>query len=112
MDAPRNKEEGYRQAISKYESIAKDQSTKKETIRQMAEEDQKTYDSLNYRDDQFDLSDTMVALAISLLAMTALTHKRWLFLVALVPTFLGVLMGLSGLLGWHIHSDVVARLLS
>src|SRR5215510_133328 len=54
VDAPRNKEEGYRQAISKYEAIAKDQSTKKETIRQMAEEDQKTYDSLNYRDDQFD----------------------------------------------------------
>ena len=73
-------------------------------------QDQKTYDNLNYRDDQFDLSDALIALAISLLAMTALTHKRWLYWVALVPTSFGVLMGLAGLLGWHLHSDALARL--
>lgn len=44
--------------------------------------------------------------------MTALTHKRWLYAVAMVPTAFGVLMGLAGLLGWHIHSDLLARLLS
>lgn len=68
--------------------------------------------ALNYRDDQFDLSDALVAIAISLLAVTALAHKRWLFRLALVPTFFGVLMGLAGLLGWKLHSDVLARLLS
>ena len=44
---------------------------------------------------------------ISLLAVTALTHKRWLYWVALVPTVGGVVMGLAGLLGWHIHPDTV-----
>jgi hypothetical protein len=53
-----------------------------------------------------------VALAISLLALTALTHKRWMYWIALVPTGLGVLMGLAGLLGWHVHPDSLARWLS
>jgi len=112
VGASPNKEAGYRDAISKYEAIVKDQSTKKEAVRQMAEEAQKTYDSLNYRDDQFDLCDTLLALAISMLAMTALTHKRWLFGIAMLPTFFGVMMGLAGLLGWHIHSGTLSRLLS
>ena len=54
----------------------------------------------------------MLALAISLMAMTALTQKRWLFALALVPTLFGVIMGLAGLLGWHIHPDALTRLLS
>jgi hypothetical protein len=95
-----------------YEAMAADQKVKKDSLRTQAEADQANYDALNYRDDQFDLSDALIALAISLLALTALTHKRWLFLVALVPTILGVLMGLSGLLGWHIHPDTITRLLS
>jgi hypothetical protein len=99
-------------AIVKYKALVADQATKKDSLRVQAESDQKTYDSLNYRDDQFDLSDTLVALAISLLALTALTRKRWLFWVAMVPTALGALMGLAGLLGWALHPDSLIRLLS
>jgi hypothetical protein len=73
-----------------------------------AEANQKDYDRLNYRDDQFDLSDSALALAISLLAVTSLTQKRFLFLVALIPIGVGILMGLAGLFGWHIHSDALA----
>jgi hypothetical protein len=110
--APAAQQEAYRQAIASYEALAADQAKKKEDLRKQAEDDQKNYDALNYRDDQFDLSDALVALAISMLALTALTHKRWLYFAALVPTFFGVLMGLAGLLGWHLHSDTLARLLS
>ena len=92
--------------------LAADQAKKKEDLRQQADQDQKNYDALNYRDDQFDLSDALVALSISLLALTALTHKRWLYFLALVPTFFGVLMGLAGLFGWHLHPDAIARMLS
>ena len=102
----------YREALAKYEALATDQAKKKDELRAQAEQDQKTYDSLNYRDDQFDLSDALVAVAISLLAVTALTHKRWLYWVALVPTFFGAMMGLAGLLGWKLHSDTIATLLS
>jgi hypothetical protein len=102
----------YREAVASYEQLAADQKNKKEELRVQAEQDQKNYDMLNYRDDQFDLSDTLIALAISLLALTALTHKRWLYWLALVPTVAGTVMGLAGLLGWHLHPDMLARLLS
>ena len=108
----RAQQESYRAAIAKYEALVADQAKKKEELRQQAEQDQKTYDALNYRDDQFDLSDALIALAISLLALTALTHKKWLYWIAIVATVGGVLMGLAGLLGWHIHPDNVARVLS
>ena len=105
-------QEGYRAAIASYDALAADQAKKKEELRQQAEADQKNYDALNYRDDQFDLSDTLIALAISLLALTALTHKQWLYWVAMTATVGGVLFGLAGLLGWHLHPDALSRLLS
>lgn len=99
-------------AAARYRALVQEQSAKKDSLRVQAQQDQRTYDALNYRDDQFDLSDTLIALAISLLALTALTHKRWLYWVAIVPTALGVLMGLAGLLGWHVHPDSITALLS
>jgi len=76
-----------------------------------AEADQHTYDALNYRDDQFDLSDALTALAISLLALTSLTQKRWLFGMAAMVMGFGVVLGLSGFLGLDIHPDFLAKLL-
>ena len=110
--APPAQQEGYRVAIASYEGLIVDQAKKKEELRLQAEQDQKTYDTLNYRDDQFDLCDALIALAISLLALTALTHKPWLYWLALLPTTGGVVMGLAGLLGWHLHPDALSRLLS
>jgi hypothetical protein len=99
-------------AIARAQALVKDQAAKKDSLRAAAEGNAKQYDALNYRDDQFDLSDTLIALAISLLALTSLTKKQWLYWVAMVPTALGVLMGLAGLLGWQIHPDAISRLLS
>src|SRR6266571_7718910 len=62
-------------AIARYKALVADQATKKDSLRLQAEADQRTYDAMNYRDDQFDLSDTLLALAISLLALTSLTRK-------------------------------------
>jgi hypothetical protein len=105
-------QEAYRAAVASYEALVADQAKKKEELRLQAIEDQKTYDALNYRDDQFDLSDALIALAISLLALTALTHKNWLYWLAVVATVGGVTFGLAGLLGWHLHPDALSRLLS
>ncbi|MEX8496156.1 DUF4337 domain-containing protein [Sphaerotilus sp.] len=102
----------YRPAIDRYEDIARTQATKKEEVKAQAEQDQTTYDALNYRDDQFDLSDALLAVAISILAVTALTGQWWMYGLALVPTGFGVLMGLAGLCGWMIHPDRLAALLS
>jgi uncharacterized protein DUF4337 len=110
--APAGQQADYRNAIASYDRLVADQAQKKEELRIQAERDQQTYDALNFRDDQFDLCDALIALAISLLALTALTHKPWLFWLAMVPTTGGVVMGLAGLLGWRLHPDTVVRLLS
>ena len=100
------------QQIDSYNALAKEQSEKKKEQQDAAEEADKTYNRLNLHDDQFDLADAALSIAISLLAVTALTQKRWLYYLALVPTVFGFLMGLAGLLGWGLHPDALARLLS
>lgn len=96
---------------ARFQALTDEQKTKKKKQQDDADQAQKTYDRLNYHDDQFDLSDALLAIAISLLAMTSLTQKRWLFGVAMVPTFFGVLFGLAGLFNLSWHSDFFAKLL-
>lgn len=98
--------------IAKQQTLSLDQEKKKLELKAQAEADQVQYDALNFRDDQFDLADALLAIAVALLAMTALTELWWLYAVALVPTFFGVLMGLSGLAGWSVHPTALVRLLS
>jgi hypothetical protein len=112
LGAPATAAPAYDSAIAKYQALAERQATKKEEVKTLAEQDRKTYDALNYRDDQFDLSDTLIAIAISLLAVTALTGLWPLYWAALVPTALGVLMGVAGLAALPIHPDALVRLLS
>ncbi|WP_025915915.1 DUF4337 domain-containing protein [Herminiimonas sp. CN] len=102
----------YATAIRDYEKVVAEQAGKKAELQQQADQDQKDYDAANFRDDQFDLSDALIAIAISLLAVTALTHQRWLYFAALVPTGFGILMGLAGLLGWSLHPTALIQLLS
>lgn len=110
--APSQMQGAYEDQIKTYQALAQEQEEKKKTQQADADKADQTYNELNFHDDQFDLSDAMLAIAISLLAMTALTQKRWLFFIAMVPTFFGLLMGLAGLLGWHIHPNFLTRLLS
>ena len=109
---PASERQNYQKAIDQYTQLAADQANKKNELKLQAEQDQKDYDAANFRDDQFDLADALLAIAISLLAVTALTHLWWLYFVSLVPTGFGVLMGLAGLAGWGIHPDALIRLLS
>ena len=103
---------GYQSAIETYEKMAAEQRLKKDELKARAEQDQKDYDAANFRDDQFDLSDALIAIAISMLAIAALTQQWWLYMVTLVPSTLGILMGLAGFFGWSIHPDALMRLLS
>ena len=109
LNASVQSKSAYVAKISEYRKLAKEQEEKKGKVKADAEGAEKEYNDLNYRDDQFDLSDTLLAISISLLAMTALTQKKWLYGIALIPTCFGVLMGLAGLFGWHLHSDLLAK---
>jgi hypothetical protein len=99
-------------AISDYETLVKEQSAKKQELKAQAESDQKTYDALNFKDDQFDLSDASIAIAISLLAVASLTQLPLLYLVALIPSLFGVVMGTVGLAGLGLHPQALIQLLS
>lgn len=112
ISAPAAAKAAYQEQITAYANVVQDQSVKKQELKVLAEKDQATYDALNFRDDQFDLSDAAIAIAISLLAVASLTGLPLLYLIALVPSGFGVLMGLSGLLGWSIHPDGLVKLLS
>jgi hypothetical protein len=102
----------YQEQISSYEALAKDQAKKKDEVKVQAEADQKTYDALNFRDDQFDLSDACIAIAISLLAVASLTQLPWLYALALLPSAFGVIMGVAGLGGLSLHPQTLIQLLS
>ncbi len=110
--APAASKAQYDSAIARYQAMAQEQNQKKEALKQDADRDQKDYDAANFRDDQFDLSDAFLAISVALLAVTALTGQRWLYVVSLVPTAFGVLMGLAGLLQWRIHPGWLVGLLT
>ena len=110
--APAAAAAGYDTAIAKYRALAEDQAKKKEELKQQAEADQQKYDSLNYRDDQFDLSDALIAIAIAMLAVTALTGLWPLYWASLLPTMSGMLMGVAGLAALPWHPEALVKLLS
>ncbi len=70
------------------------------------------YDAMNYHDDQFDAADAMTGIAVSVAAVAALSESLWVLFVAWGFGSFGVVMGLAGFLGWAIHPDFLARLLS
>jgi hypothetical protein len=100
------------QKIADYQKQVKKYEKEKADIRKVAEGDQKQYDALNFHDDQFDMSEACLSVAIALFGVTALTKKRALLVVAMVFMFFGVLFGLAGFLGWTIHPDFLAKILS
>lgn len=95
----------YHARVARYES-------EKNAIKTEAEGFQKQYDALNVHDDQFDMSEACLSVAIALLGVTALTKKRWLLAVAGVFLIGGVLFGIAGFAGWTLHPDFLARFLS
>jgi hypothetical protein len=100
------------QKIASYQSQVKKYEKEKADIRKKAEDYQKEYDGLNVHDDQFDMSDACLSVAIALFGVTALTKKWWLLGLASLFMLFGVIFGLAGFFGWGIHPDFLAKFLS
>jgi len=100
-----SQQKGYQDAITRYQ-------TEEVTLSNKAKGFEKQYDDLNYRDDQFDLSDATLSISLAMLAITALTGKRKLLWMALIFAGFGMLMGLAGLLGLPLHPTALVKLLS
>ena len=97
--------------IAEYTAMEKKYEAEKEDIKRKAEGFQKQYDDLNVHDDQFDMAEALLSVAIALFGVTALTRKRWLLGVAVVFAGFGMILGLAGFVGWNLHPDWLARLL-
>lgn len=98
--------------IADYTKQAQKENNDKKQIQQQAQGYQKEYDRLNFRDDQFDMSEAALSVAIALFGITALTQKRWLIVIAIAFMIFGVIMGMAGFAGWAIHPDKLAKFLS
>jgi len=70
------------------------------------------YDALNFRDDQFDMSEASLSLAIALMGITALTRQRWLLALGGLFAAFGVWMGVCGFAGLPFHPNTFAEWLS
>ena len=81
-------------------------------MKKKAKAHEKEYDDMNYRDDQFDLSDAALSICLGMLAVASLTNKRKLLYLSWLFAGLGIVMGLAGLLGLHLHPDILTKLLS
>lgn len=90
--------------IAKYEAEAP-------ALKAKAEGFSARYDALNTHDDQFDASDALISIAVSIAAVAALVETpaalwaSWGFGAA------GVTMGLAGFLGWGLRSAFLGKLL-
>lgn len=95
----------YRADVARYEK-------EKNEIRVQAEGHQRRYAALNVHDDQFDLSDAALSVAIALFGITALTQKRWLLVFAIAFVIFGVTFGLAGFFRWDLHPEALTSLFS
>jgi hypothetical protein len=95
--------------LERLKAEAKRYGSEKEEIKAKAEGFEKEYDALNFHDDQFDMAEACLTVAIALLGVTALTRQRWLFVFGTAMMIFGVFMTAAGFLGWNIHPDWLAR---
>ena len=69
------------------------------------------YDRLNFRDDQFDMSDAFLSIGIALSAVAALVDSFMLLTIAWGSGALGLGFGLGGFLGLNLRPEWLALLL-
>lgn len=94
----------YREQIERYES-------EKAEIKAQAEGFEQEYRDLNFHDDQFDIAEAGLTVAMALLGIAALVRRGWLVWFALIFAGVGLASGVSGFVGASFHLDFLANLL-
>jgi len=97
--------------VATQEAAARTYAQEKDQIKAEAEKAAKDYDAMNVHDDQFDLAEACLSVAVALAGVAALTRRRWLLGLATAFAGIGVIYGLAGFLRWNLHSDFMARVL-
>jgi hypothetical protein len=96
---------------AEYEADLKKYEARSAETRAKAEAREKEYDRLNFRDDQFDMSDAFSSIAVAVAAVAALADSFWLLYVAWGSGAIGVLFGIAGFAGLNFRPEWLAQLL-
>jgi septal ring factor EnvC (AmiA/AmiB activator) len=94
----------YREKVARYDS-------EKNDLKKKVDDLEKDYERLNVKDDQFDISESLLSVAIALFGITALTQKRKLLFVAMGFAAFGLVVGLSGFFGWNLRPEWLAKMI-
>jgi len=97
--------------IADYEKKIQGYEHDKEEIKKSAEEFEELYEGLHHREEQFGMAEALTSVAIALLGITALTHRRRLLYVGWTFAGLGLLMGIAGFAHLNLHPAFLAHLL-
>lgn len=92
----------YEADIKKYEARSKETRAKAEAL-------EKEYDRLNFGDDQFDMSDAFLSIAIAVAAVAALADSFWLLYVVWASGAVGFGFGIAGFLGLNFRPEWLAQ---
>ena len=83
----------------------------KAQIKEQAEGFEKEYNDINLFDDQFDMTDALLTIAIAMFGITSLTQKKWLLWFSAGVALTGIILGLAAFLHISLHSDLVSKIL-
>ena len=90
--------------IKKYEARSKETRARAEGL-------EKEYDRLNFRDDQFDMSEAFLSIAIAVSAVAALVDSFPLLYVAWGSGALGIFFSFAGFAGLNFRPEWLAQFL-
>ena len=97
--------------VAEYEADIKKYQARSTETRAKAEALEKEYDRLNLRDDQFDISEAFISIAIALAAVAALADAWWLLYVAWGSGTIGIVFGAAGFANIALRAQWLATLL-
>lgn len=98
--------------IDKLTAKDKELQSEANALKAKAEDMGKQYDALGYRDDQFDLSDALLSIAVAVAAVASLTEKRQMLILSWIFGAGGMLFGVAGFAQWALHPDWIIKFLT
>jgi biopolymer transport protein ExbD len=96
---------------AEYESDIKKYTARSAETMAKAKALEAEYERLNLRDDQFDMSDAFLSIAIAISAVGALVDSFLLLYIAWGSGAFGLLVGIAGFLGYNLRPEWIATLL-
>src|ERR1043166_7646618 len=96
---------------AEYEADIKKYEARSTETRAKAEGFEAEYNRLNFRDDQFDMSDVFLSIAVAVSAGAALVDSFALLYFAWGSGAIGLIFGVAGFAGWNFRPEWLAQML-